>query len=445
MSQPILRQQLHRGLQLLGLRLFSMTSSVIIIVFLGRLGGADELGAYLFLRTILVLLAVISFLGLDNLALREVVRDPVSASSYFRRGSVVCSTIGICLCLFICAILYTSSWDLLYSQCMLILTVAVVATVMINIVESLCIALGQLPMYARSIVIECSFTMLISVWLIFFGYGILSLFVCFAFARMATLIFLLARLQQPLGLGSEHAHVLSYRDLFSAVSLFSVINIVGMLYHSADIFVVTLFEGERSVGYYGPAKNMVGVMGLVSVSLVTMLYPTLSETYQNQRTEEHRTVSVRLVQCVFWLSIPLTLLLYFGSEPCVWLLFGNGFEPTVLVLKLLGLTVLPSGLSFVFSRMLFSANRQGVECCILVVTLFLGTALLIVCTKMHGAYGAAMAVVTTTYAMLLMHIVFTRANGLIGYRELISAIAKPQLLTSAFLGKDEAVEASHHV
>lgn len=173
------------------------------------------------------------------------------------------------------------------------------------------------------------------------------------------------------------------------------------LYTAANPIILGFVAGNVAVGHYNAAERLLsavrGLIGPVSQSV----YPRITRLMKDSQNEAFALVR-KLLRLQGAATFALSALLFVSAPTLITLLYGAAFAESVHVLRWLSLlpfviglsnvfgiqTMLPLGMSYAFSRILIGAGLVH-----LLTLLYL--------THLHGAIGAAMAVLLTEAAVAI--------------------------------------------
>lgn len=138
---------------------------------------------------------------------------------------------------------------------------------------------------------------------------------------------------------------------------------------SIDRFIVLFFAGFTTLGIYSVAVMAANVVGLVSASIGSSLFPQLSELYGRHGRDALKVASIRASRYIFLIFVPSAVGLAATSYPTITLFAGvryeSGWLPLAMISIAMALTcavivVTNLLLSLGFTRPLFEANILGV-------------------------------------------------------------------------------------
>ena len=94
--------------------------------------------------------------------------------------------------------------------------------------------------------------------------------------------------------------------------------------NSADVFILKSNDiGTDMVGIYKTCTNISMLAATLLVALNTTVQPKLTQLYTQQNYEEVQRVACKSSKLIFWLSVPVFIILLFLSKYVMWLYGGE--------------------------------------------------------------------------------------------------------------------------
>ncbi|OPJ65042.1 murein biosynthesis integral membrane protein MurJ [Clostridium oryzae] len=182
-------------------------------------------------------------------------------------------------------------------------------------------------------------------------------------------------------------------------------NIVGQFSVILNRTMVSRLEaGSISVIDYA-AKISTIINQVFVVSVVTVLYPMLTEKFlKTDKTEFSNTV-IKLIDMVFIISLPLiSMLIVFGGPAVQILLMHGRFDSsaaakTINCVKILAVGTVGYGILDTVSKVFFSARKTKIPMYNSFITAVVNISLILYLVPIFGVYGAALATAATGIIM----------------------------------------------
>jgi len=233
-----------------------------------------------------------------------------------------------------------------------------------------------------------------AVWLLIQGYGLVSLFLVLgAFHLAVSLLYIVLLYRFIPGFRLSYDRRLLRSLAISAIP-FVVIIFTGETVRQVDrIFISKLWDTD-AVGYYATGTMLIQVMYLVAPAMMTALFPGLSRVYVSS-LDRFGALAAQLFKLLLVATFPLTLGIIGLAGWIIPLVFGSEYEPSVAVLRITALGIVPSFVArFLYRVMLASDNeRLAIHTAVFkgMVSLALNAALI----PSYGILGASVAAALT--------------------------------------------------
>jgi O-antigen/teichoic acid export membrane protein len=204
-----------------------------------------------------------------------------------------------------------------------------------------------------------------------------------------------------------------------------------VLYNESDVVLLSyLGKGEREVGSYVAASKIIKTLQLIPMLIVSGVYPVFSSLAGGPR-DAFSTAYRGTLKLLLVIAIPLTIAVASGADPLIRLVYGSGFGPSVLPLRLLAVSVPFVYLGYVLLNVLVSSDHltwaavaTGGACAV-------NAAANLLLIPVFGISGSAVAATATQGALVIIAAVATeRAVTRPGWVKLVS---KPVVAGAAML------------
>lgn len=198
------------------------------------------------------------------------------------------------------------------------------------------------------------------------------------------------------------------RHLIPALKIF-ILNLVISIYVNLDSVMLGFLKNEESVGYYAAATRLTkAILGIVS-SLGAVLLPRFSNMITNGQKEEFQLLANKAASFTIALSLPMSVGLIFMAAPIIHIFCGNGFEPSILTLKLVAPIVLFIGLSGIIGmQVLYPQGREKYVIISTMVGACINLLINYLLIPQYGQYGAALGTVIAEFMVTVIMILLGR-------------------------------------
>lgn len=176
--------------------------------------------------------------------------------------------------------------------------------------------------------------------------------------------------------------------------------VLGVIYFRLDTFLLSFLSSDAEVGRYGVAYRVLEGLAVVPIYLMSTLFPEIA------RQSPHSVRLNQVVQGAFssaaLAAVPLVIIFVVFAEEVVGVAGGPAYIDAAPVLRYLALAVALLFLNTVFFQSLVALNRQGNLFVLLLAVLVGNIVLNVVLIPPLGAVGAAISLVVSEAAALIL-------------------------------------------
>jgi O-antigen/teichoic acid export membrane protein len=180
---------------------------------------------------------------------------------------------------------------------------------------------------------------------------------------------------------------------------------VGVIYFREALVLTSFLASEDETGYFSAAFRIVEVLTILPWLIVTTAFPILARAARDDRERLAYSIQ-RLFDAGVTLGAFLTVITAMGAKVAIDVIAGADFGPSVEVLRLQALSLIPSFLVATWAFALLSLRRHRsllIANALAVVVATVGTFALV---PPLGANGAAIATVAAEAALAATYLVF---------------------------------------
>lgn len=393
-----------------------MITSVTFALVPRYLGAAD-MGQYALAGTFATMAATVASLGIGPLITREVARSRNAADSVLYASAMLGLLLGLLAAIIAPIAAFAAGYSgrtlfIIALQCAF-----VPAIVLTQFTTAAIHGFEKMNWTAAADVILKLTLLLAAIVVVIRGWGLLGIVAASILASSVSL------LVQCIGLWRiTNFRLLSKRTSLPLLRLmresrpFLFINLTWMLYGAVDVFLLSFLGDEASIGVYSTVMRLLGTLLFVPTTIMMVTFPRLSAS-------SHEASQGRLAGQALRLTVSSGVALSIGaiaiSDPLFVSILGDSFmQHTGPVVVAFALSVVPTSVSTVASRMAFAADRQKAVAWIgtgaVVAKILLGLVLIPLFGEQfdNPALGAAVALVLTESGMSIAMLRFLPAGAL---------------------------------
>ena len=170
-----------------------------------------------------------------------------------------------------------------------------------------------------------------------------------------------------------------------------------------------IISDEAEVGYYEQAQKIVKTALTIITSLGTVMMPRIANTYSKGEKKKVKSYMKKSFNLVFLLAFPIIFGLISVSDDFVPVFFGDGYERTAEIIKIISPIILLIGLSNVTgTQYLLPTKRQNQYTISVVCGSIVNFIMNLILIRKLGAIGASIGTVIAEFTVTSIQIYFTR-------------------------------------
>ncbi len=148
-----------------------------------------------------------------------------------------------------------------------------------------------------------------------------------------------------------------FRHFFPAMKIF-ILNIAVSIYLQLNTVMLGFYNGSEAVGYYTAATKLMAVVLGLSNSLGPVIMPRMSNLISNNKESEFKELAQKAYNFSIFMSLPLSIGLFFISPYAISLLCGELYMPSVTASRIVSPIILIVSLSgFMGTQFLYPLGR----------------------------------------------------------------------------------------
>ncbi len=375
--------------------------SFILIIVMARFSGSELLGGFSIVISYIAVFQTVAAFGFKYLLTREVAGKPEIAGKYLVHTIYFSIPVGL-LC---STVMYAAGVLLNYDGTIqLALALAgfiLITTTLIENCEGVFIGIENIKPYTFITFLENLLRVLISVFAIINGFGLIELIeimICTRFLGFAANVLILRRLLTSISFKFDFPFGLK---LLKSAKTFALIVILAAIYSKTDILFLSKFRPASDVGLYSASLRFITAAQLILAGFGNSLYPHLTRLYEESGDKFSATCNYiihHLIQAV----IPVIIITVLCADKIIILLFGAEFKESVFPLQILAVSLLPFAFITVGDYILLSSYNQENDLKINFFSVISAVTLNTLLIPSYGIKGAATAVLLSTFIYIVI-------------------------------------------
>lgn len=392
---------------ILGARVVIPVAFFALSIAVARILGPEGLGHYALVMSLYAIFSLLSSMGLENLLLRDVAREPAKAGNYVSHALVLGLASSLACALLMTVTAHVLGYDPEIRRHLLWMTLVLLPGFINIVAELLFIALHRASFaFALALLREGSMVALSLYWLLQ-GEGLRGVIWALITSRVIGCLLTFV-LFGKLGIRvSARLQPTFFKHLVTLIPSFLLINLLSNILLEVDIIILSRLAPAPDVGIYMVAKKLVRSSFLVIFSVITALFPDISQAFQRS-DPRFGELFKSLWHRVLWGSVGLATLVTLLAHWGVHLAYGPQYAPAVRLMHTLAWVLVPLSLSFLMSRFLIIGDQQSKDLAALLVAVLVLIVTGITATLGWGVYGMVLANLTAISLLACLHYVMAR-------------------------------------
>lgn len=379
------------GIALIVARITVSLGTFLLVIFVSRSLDVEGFGIYSTVLTFYATLEIFASLGFTNYIPREVGRSPEHAGEYLSHSVIAAVGSGLLLLTLAHFITPYLGYNDITVAGIRISLLALVPAALISVSQSFLIAYEKAEYITLLNFFEVTTRVVSSIYLLYLGYGVLSVIMVFCLLRYISLgcyAFILLRQIGHLHWNFDYGF---FRHFVKDLAVFSALIVAGGLFTTIDTLALSLIKNETAVGIYNAGARLVSVWSIIPASIMNAALPSLSRLYRNARGRFEMLVekSLRYLSLVVF---PLVIGTTVVADEIVTMLYGESFAETAVVLRLLIWSLIPLFLDDALWRVLLASDYETFTLRVTVINLLIMIVLCVILIPPLGYIGAGLVV-----------------------------------------------------
>lgn len=198
------------------------------------------------------------------------------------------------------------------------------------------------------------------------------------------------------------------KHLKHIIVLFSA-SIAAEIYVLADTTMLNILCGSRTVGYYTMSMKIIKIIRSLVVAVSAVFLPKLSYYYYNDDYERFINLSNKGIHILTAISIPASLGVFLVASDMISILYGSGFEPSILTTQIVALSICTVAFSnFIGMQVLVTIGKEWITTLSTITGMFINIILNLFLIPLYQQNGAAFASMITELSVMILQIIIAK-------------------------------------
>jgi O-antigen/teichoic acid export membrane protein len=360
MEQPrqIFQDIFRNTIALAASRLVTSVSTVCLSFFVARQLGASGLGIYSAAMVFFGLISLAAEMGSTNYLVREISKDRSRTNRYLVHLGVM--TVGVSLAVMAVAwfVVPHLGYSADLSASVYVVIFATVPGTLKTIQEAVFVAHQRAEFITYSTMAAAVANVGVTLYLLRAGYGIVSLVFAFAIVQYVVATFYFGFLNRYISRLRWNFSFAFAFQLIKEIRAFAGISFLTALAGRPEILILTLFKNDAQIGFYSAALRITDLWALIPQTYMTNVFPVLSHSHHTADRRTTQFIVDKSIKYLLALSLPLMAGIFVAARPIIRLIYGPGFEQSIVPLRIMAICIPLVSLSAVLWRLLAARDQQ---------------------------------------------------------------------------------------
>ena len=265
--------------------------------------------------------------------------------------------------------------------------------------------LREMKKYGTATIIQSVLMLVVSILLIYFGFGVAGVVIGVVLASVGWCLYLLLITRDYFEITFEGYADNTKKMLVFGAQIFGA-NAINMINYQADTIMIAYFLTATDVGYYAVAVGLSKFFWIIPQAVQTITYPAISEYWAKNNHSALQTMCDKSMKYTACILLPIGLGVSFFAKDIITLIFGEGFDVSILPLQILLIgTVINGFMQRPIGSILYSTGKPELNLRIFSIAAIGNIILNLLLIPNMGIVGAAIAT-SISYLIITILILF---------------------------------------
>ena len=411
-------------------RILGYVLAFVYVIYIARYLGANGFGILSFAIAFTSIFIILADLGLNTLIVREIARNKESASKYLGNTIVMKIFLSILTVGLVSSIINILGYNVETVQVVYLMVLYMVFTSFSQTFYSIFQAYEQMEYQAIGEILNNVLMFVGVLAVIYYKLNILSFGFIYATSSLLVLCFNIFFCLRRFVLPKIEIKLGFWKVTLKEALPFGITGIFTTIYVSIDSVMLSLIQGNDVVGLYNASYKIIGLLSFLPAIINFAIFPAMSRFHISSPKTLQKIVW-KYFELMIILAIPIVVGISILSPQIISLIYGKGYEGSVIALQVLIWTTLFVFANSAFVQLFQSTNRQITVTKIIGIGTVVNIILNIILIPKISLVGAGIA---TAFAEFIFTFLLIRYTYKMGYgtnmRKMIYFIFK---VTSASL------------
>lgn len=378
--------------------------SLVLIIYLARYLGDTGFGRYSFAFAFTSLFLVVVDPGVNTVVIRDIARNKTLAGKYTGNILVLRAFLSLIAFSLIAGIINLMGYPDETKLAVYIVGIYTIMTSFSQLTRAVFRAFEKMEYEALLNIIERLIFVSLGILVLLLGYGLIEVVSVFLVAGAINILMSFSLTARKFTVLKLEMDWKLWKYLIAEGLPFGMAFIFINLYIKIDTVMLSFMKGDAAVGWYNAAYQIPLAFSLISYALMESIFPVFSRLgfSKDELTSAYKKTFKFLAIIVFPIAVGITLL----SEKIIFILYGKGYENSIIILQILIWLIVFEFLSYLLYITLSSVNKQKINTLTAGTCAALNIILNFILIPSYSLMGAGIAKIITYGALFFMNFYF---------------------------------------
>jgi len=204
---------------------------------------------------------------------------------------------------------------------------------------------------------------------------------------------------------------------------FALAGILGRLYSYSDSLLMSKMLTVKELGWWSVPYKIVFAFQFIPVALSASVYPVFSGLFVTEKTALGPLFE-KSWRYLFAIIFPLALGIIVIAGPFINFVYGSVYQPSVVPLQLLVISLIFGYLAFITGALLNATNKQKIQTGLIAASLILNVMLNLILLPRLRIQGAAISAICSNFILFAGGFYFSRKQAVIDLKKILTYAAQ---------------------
>ena len=371
--------------------------SLFVTIYLARYLGTVGFGKYNFVFAYLAFFNIITDLGLQQILVREMSRNPSIASKLIGNAyiiRIILTMFAIILAIVMITIMAYPADTTLYVY------IASFTLLFISFSDFYTTIFQANLAMKYSIISKLIFKFIsagLIIYLIFTGGTLTTILLATVFSEMIKMLlhyYFSRKFVKPVFVIDFSL----WKRIFKESLPLALTSVIWIIYFRIDVVMLSMMQGDAAVGLYSAAYKLSGSLSLIPSAIVISLFPIMSASFKESKRQLAKVYRLGL-KYILIAMLPIVVGIAFTADRIILLVYGAEFASSTIVLQILIWAILFGSMNSIMLNLLVAIDRQTLNAWTIGLGAVVNTILNLILIPIMSFTGAAITTVATNALM----------------------------------------------